>query len=422
MARTVKDANLATGEARRRLEPRGKPYYRVIDEGLHIGYRKPQSSSGKWVMRCYTGKQSYKVEVIGIADDVSNANGVSVLSFSQAQQKARELRDQRDRTAAGRSGPLTVGEAMKSYLQWLEDEGKPTVDAKVRIDAFIMPALGDVRVDELTSQQVTRWRTEMSKMPARVRTRQGEPQRYKQQPDDDETRRRRRASTNRMFAILKAGLNRAFNGGAVSSDKAWRTVRLYKGVSSARVRYLTIDESKRLINACDPDFRNLVQAALLTGARYSELGRLQVTDFNPDVGTLTVRKSKSAKPRHVVLTAEGAKYFVRLCAGRAGSEVMLRKADGTAWRPSHQRQPMVETVARAMIKPAVSFHGLRHTWASHAVMNGMPLMVVAKNLGHRDTRMVELHYGHLAPSYVADEVRAKAPKYGLKASNVAAIR
>ena len=30
----------------------------------------------------------------------------------------------------------------------------------------------------------------------------------------------------------------------------------------------------------------------------------------------------------------------------------------------------------------------------------------AKNLGHRDTRMVELHYGHLAPSYVADEVRA----------------
>jgi hypothetical protein len=55
-------------------------------------------------------------------------------------------------------------------------------------------------------------------------------------------------------------------------------------------------------------------------------------------------------------------------------------------------------------------------------MNGMPLMVVAKNLGHRDTRMVELHYGHLAPSYVADEVRAKAPKYGIKASNVVAIR
>jgi integrase len=197
-----------------------------------------------------------------------------------------------------------------------------------------MPVLGDVRVDELTSQQVTRWRTDMAKMPARIRTRKGEPQRYKNHVDDDETRRRRRSSTNRTFTILKAGLNRAFNGGAVSSDKAWRTVRPYKGVSSARVRYLTIDESKRLINASDPDFRRLVQTALLTGARYSELGRLQVTDFNLDVGTLAVRKSKSAKRRHVVLTAEGARYFARLCAGRAGSEVMLRKADGTAWRPS----------------------------------------------------------------------------------------
>jgi integrase len=50
------------------------------------------------------------------------------------------------------------------------------------------------------------------------------------------------------------------------------------------------------------------------------------------------------------------------------------------------------------IIPPINFHGLRHTWASLAVMNGMPLLVVAKNLGHSDTRMVEKHYGHLAPT------------------------
>jgi hypothetical protein len=38
----------------------------------------------------------------------------------------------------------------------------------------------------------------------------------------------------------------------------------------------------------------------------------------------------------------------------------------------------------------------------------------AKNLGHKDTRMVEKHYGHLAPSYVADAIRAGAPKFGIK--------
>ena len=55
-------------------------------------------------------------------------------------------------------------------------------------------------------------------------------------------------------------------------------------------------------------------------------------------------------------------------------------------------------------------------------MNGVPLLVVAKNLGHADTRMVEKHYGHLAPSYVADAIRVGAPRFGVKASNVRPMR
>ena len=63
-----------------------------------------------------------------------------------------------------------------------------------------------------------------------------------------------------------------------------------------------------------------------------------------------------------------------------------------------------------------SFHSLRHTYASLSIMNGMPLMVVAKNLGHVDTRMGQRHYGHMAPSYVADAIRKTAPRFGIKAS------
>ena len=90
------------------------------------------------------------------------------------------------------------------------------------------------------------------------------------------------------------------------------------------------------------------------------------------------------------------------------------KDDGTAWKPAHQARPMKEACKRAKIVPPVSFHVLRHTWASLAVMAGGPLLVVARNLGHSDTRMVEKHYGHLAPSYVADAIRAAAPKFGIK--------
>jgi hypothetical protein len=45
---------------------------------------------------------------------------------------------------------------------------------------------------------------------------------------------------------------------------------------------------------------------------------------------------------------------------------------------------------------------------------GMPLMIVARNLGHRDTRMAELHYAHLAPGHVREASRPGAPTFGLK--------
>jgi hypothetical protein len=41
-------------------------------------------------------------------------------------------------------------------------------------------------------------------------------------------------------------------------------------------------------------------------------------------------------------------------------------------------------------------------------MAGLPLMVVAKNLGHVDTHMIEIHYGHLVPSYIAEAIRKHA--------------
>ncbi|AMY04137.1 hypothetical protein A4R29_31150 (plasmid) [Mesorhizobium ciceri biovar biserrulae] len=57
----------------------------------------------------------------------------------------------------------------------------------------------------------------------------------------------------------------------------------------------------------------------------------------------------------------------------------------------------------------VTLHELRHTYASTMVRNGAPLIIVAQALGRSDTRMVEKHYAHLAPSYVADIVRRLAP-------------
>ena len=102
---------------------------------------------------------------------------------------------------------------------------------------------------------------------------------------------------------------------------------------------------------------------------------------------------------------------------------MLPRDNGAAWEPSNQHRLMRAASARAGIAPAINFHALRHSWASLAVMNGVPLMVLARNLGHVDTRMVEKYYAHLAPNYVADAIRAGAPRFGVEpAGNVEPLR
>ena len=241
-------------------------------------------------------------------------------------------------------------------------------------------------------------------------------------PEGQDETRRRRASANRVLTILKAALNQAFREGKAATDAPWRAVKPFAEVETARVRYFTQDEVRRLVNAAQGAFRLLVNAALFTGARYGELSRLRVGDFNPDSGTVYIEQSKSGKSRHVVLTDEGQRFFAQITAGRATDELMVRHEDGSAWRTAHQGRPMREACAAAKIKPA-GFHVLRHTSASHYVMAGVPLPVIARNLGHADTRMTEKHYAHLAPSFVAEQIRRFAPTFGtVEASTVSPIR
>jgi integrase len=432
MARTIRDASLQSRESRGRLKPQGKPYYRLIEGGLHLGYRKPRGRRGKpagagaWVVRRYIGDEKYETHTIGAADDFSDANGETILSFAQAQQKVREHI---------KAGPLTVQAAIEDYLAFLEAEGKPTTDTRARARAFICPRLfdkeasnaklGDMKVDELTTDQLRRWHVELAKQAPRLRTRKGEKQKHRNTADGDDNRRQRRSSANRVLTILKAALNRAWHDDKVTSPAAWQKVKPFKNVDAARPHYLTVAEARRLLNAMDPEYRPLVQAALQTGARYGELTRLTVADFQiveqkrptggrASVAMIHIAKSKSGNKRDIILTEEGAAFFKELTTGRARNELMLRHSNGEPFGASHQIRPIAEACDRAKIAPPVSFHGLRHTWASHAVMNGVPLMVVARNLGHSDTRMAEKHYAHLAPSYIADVIQEGAPRFGFK--------
>lgn len=429
MARTVRDTRLDSRAARAKLAARHEPYWRLIEEGSHLGYRKG-ARGGTWVARFKPEGASYVKHKLGKADDSEDADGERVLTFKQAQEAARRwFGEQRALGAGGgvaKAGPYTVADALDDYTAHLAHEGKKSVaDARYRADRQIKPDLGDVEVSRLTTAQIRSWHKRLADRPALARTKEGAAEKHRaDRRDPADAQRARRSSANRSLTTLKAALNHSWREGRVASDAAWRRVTPFKGVDVARVDYLSTDEIQRLVNASPADFRELVRAALHTGARYGELTRLRVGDYSRDAKAVTIRESKSGDPRHVALTDDAVTFFERITAGRDSADLMLRRADGTAWGKSHQQRPLRAACGAAGIARDVTFHGLRHTYASHLAMRGVPLFVIATNLGHKDTRMVEKHYGHLSPSYVADTIRAAGLGYDVpdEPSNVTPLR
>ena len=427
MGRTVRDTNLATRAARLRLVARSEPYWRALEAGLALGYRR-RATGGTWLARRRAESGSYVEQKIGLSDDLQDADGQSVFDYRRAQDAVRtwwraERRREEGLDAPG--GPFTVGDAVADYLTALKRRGgKSVYNTQRTADAHILPELGALQVAKLSAKRIVDWHHNLADRAARARTKPGRAQNHRKADATADGVRSRRATANRILTVLKAAMNHAWKAGQVTSDDAWRRVRPFKAVDKARVRYLAEAECVRLVNACEPGFADLVRGALLTGCRYSELARMQVADFNRDAGIVTVRESKSGKPRHVVLTEEGQELFAALTAGKLGAEQIFVRDDGGAWGKSHQLRPMLDASTRAKIKPPVSFHVLRHTYGSTLAMRGVPMGVIAEQLGHADTRMTELHYAHLSRSYITDTIREHFPVLGItgKRSSVLPMR
>ena len=119
MARTVKEATLATRSARLRLAVAHKPYWRVIEQGLHLGYRR-RATGGSWIARRRNNEGAYHECKLGLADDLQDANGKNILDLSQAQGAARHWCTMEQRLAAGDGavpeGPYTVTASATSSI------------------------------------------------------------------------------------------------------------------------------------------------------------------------------------------------------------------------------------------------------------------------------------------------------------------
>ena len=406
-----KITDLQNREQRLRLAIRKKPYWMILSEGQHLGYYRGQRVR-KWVVRYRQPgiSSKYREFTIAEADDYADADGSKILSFGQAQKAARSWFAHIGQNDYRSSRPYLVSDALDDYLKSFA--GKDLENTRRRIEAIIRPQIGGHDTSRLTAKIIMDWHAALANAPARLRTAPGAVQNYRQTASTADARRSRRSSANRILTILKAALNVAYRIEKICDDNAWRRVKPFAKADAPRLRSLGDDESRRLVSACNPNFRPMVMAALLTGSRYSELAALEVRDFDRQSKSLWLRDTKSGMPRAVYLEGEGFQLVLGAIVGKSRTELIFPRPDGKRWGAAHQMRPMFAACKAAGLEH-VGFHDLRRTYGARLARKGVPMAVIAEALGHADERITRKHYAHLAPSYVAQTIREAAAGLGI---------
>jgi len=409
MARTKQDRRLDTRSARQGLAKRREPYWRSISEGMAVGYRRG-AKGGTWIAQHYTPENGRRFKALGTADDIvdADADGVHVLSFRQAQEAARAWFAELARQDGGNEngGSVTVKQACEDYVDFLKAERKTAQDTDRRLKLHVIPKFGERRVNDLKTREIEVWKRGM----------------VRRDPDDPDVERRSQDTANRVRKMFFAALSRAFADPEkrVATDIAWRRVKPFRNVGRARQIHLDIAQSRRLINSCSGAFRNLVTAALLTGARPpGELAGVRVRHFHPELRILSLPDGKTG-PRDVVLTEEAVVFFQSVAAGRSPDDLMLPRDDGDAWGHGHHQRPMREAAKRAKLPTGATIYALRHTYASQSLLAGMNLKLLAENMG-TSVRMLESNYAKFIAASRRKLVEESAFKLGLPRPKVIAL-
>jgi len=211
-------------------------------------------------------------------------------------------------------------------------------------------------------------------------------ERYKRERSQEVSR----STVNRELACLKHIFSKAVVWD-LADDNPVKKVKLFKE-PPGRVRFLSLEEIRRLLAASTPHLRPIIMVALLTGMRKGEILRLQWKDLDFERGLIHVRNSKNGEDRRVAMSREVEAILGGLPRTQAG---VFTHPDGSP--VANIKTCFENAVQRAQLED-FSFHDLRHTFASYMMMNGAEILTVSRILGHKTLNMT-LRYAHLSPSF-----------------------
>ena len=204
----------------------------------------------------------------------------------------------------------------------------------------------------------------------------------------------------RTFAMIWAA---AFDHGYVAKPCPTKTqsFRLPK-VDNERQRYLTLEEENKLLEELKTisiQSYYMALASLDAGLRFGEIASLTWACVDFHSGVLRILNTKSGRDRHVPMT-ERLKSTLNSLYDEKSTGLVFPNADGKQWSeaPKAFRNALKKTGLNDRVtnpKLKVSFHSLRHTYASRMVQAGIDLYRVQRLLGH-STPVMTQRYSKLA--------------------------
>ena len=283
----------------------------------------------------------------------------------------------------------TLTDAIERYIR-VELPKKPKAIYNVTQHLVYWKAqLGDKKLSELTSALIVELRDTLA-AGTTVRGRQRAP-----------------ATVNRYLATLSHVLSVACREWEWLESSPMQRVRKLKE-PRGRVRYLSDDERKALLKACekweDPYLYTIVILALSTGMRRGEIMSLTWGDVDLERHRIVLQQTKNGERRLVPLVGKAHELLLAHATTRCLGATLLwpSENEGYTHQPKDMRKAWEAALEAAKLED-FHFHDLRHSAASYLAMSGATTSEIAEVLGHKTLTMVK-RYSHLSDSHVSQVV------------------
>ncbi len=212
------------------------------------------------------------------------------------------------------------------------------------------------------------------------------------------------ATINRELATLKKAFNLARREWEWCTDNPVCRVSMERE-NNTRVRWLTVEEEARVVNAASAWLREVLVFALHTGMRQGEILGLTWAGVDLFRRTVTVFKSKNGERRTIPLNQTVLELLKHKYGTRSGDTTLVFPSEArTRLNASNIRRSLNLALGKAAITD-FHFHDLRHTCATRMVQAGVDLYKVQRLLGHKSPTMTQ-RYAHHYPESLRDGVEA----------------